>query len=120
MATRHFFAAFLVCVLLLAGGLHLAAQSIQELRGEKVVLEVLPPQVRGLATRVGEVVRDWTRHLPASSLGERIAALCSDGLQGIKSIETIHEFVDWIGDRFGPFLQGIREKLPGKAHEPPA
>lgn len=114
MEKRHFFAAFLVCALLLAGGLDLTAQSIQELRGEKVVLEVTPRQVKGLATRVGEVVRGHIRHLPASSLGERIAVRCRDGLKSIKSFKTterLHEVVDCIWARFSSFLQSVRYKL---------
>jgi len=115
---RHFFAAFLVCALLLAGGLDLTAQSIQELRGEKVVLEVTPRQVKGLATRVGEVVRDWTQHLLASPLGERMGIRYRDGLAGIKGIQK--KVIEPIWAQFDSFLQIMRNKLLSNTHQAPA
>ncbi len=110
MEKRHFFAAFLVCALLLAGGLDLTAQSIQELRGEKVVLEVTLRQVRGLITRTGEVVRGYTRHLLASFLRWRIVLWCRDGLAGIKSIQMrLRRVIERILAPVGLFLQHLRK-----------
>lgn len=111
MKRWHFFAAFLFYILLLAGGLSLTAQHLQELQGERVTLHLLPEPVwRGAAWVVDEV-RDREQRLAAFSFGERLGAVFKNLLQGMKRLIPVHRLIPWM-DSCCSFFFHIRNKLP--------
>lgn len=111
MKRWHFFAAFLFYILLLAGGLGLTAQRLQELQGERVVLHLLPEPVLRGAVWVVDEVRDREQLLAAFSFGEQPGAVFNNLLQGIKRLIPVQRLVSRM-DSCCSFFFNIRNKLP--------